>query len=88
MEAMATGLPLVVTDCRGNKDLVKNGENGFVIGIDDVYEFANAVDKLHKSKELRWKFGQKSLEFIKDYSVENVRKEMEKIYEVYIKNSR
>jgi glycosyltransferase EpsD len=84
MEAMATGLPLVVTDCRGNRDLVRNSENGYVVGIDDIYRFANEVDKLYKSEELRAKFGQKSLEFIKDYSAENVRKEMRSIYEIYI----
>jgi glycosyltransferase EpsD len=84
MEAMATGLPLVVTDCRGNRDLVKDNQNGFVIGIDDVDGFANEVDKLYKSEELREKFGEKSLEFIKDYSVENVMKEMREIYSYYL----
>jgi glycosyltransferase EpsD len=80
MEAMATGLPLVVTDCRGNRDLVKNNANGYVVGINDVEGFANAVDKLCMSKELRQEFGNKSLQMINHYSVENVIEEMKKIY--------
>lgn len=80
MEAMATGLPLVVTDCRGNRDLVTDNENGYVVGIDDVEKFADSVEKLYKSKELRHKFSEKSLENIKRYSLENILKEMELIY--------
>lgn len=80
MEAMATGLPLVVTDCRGNRDLVCNEENGFVIDIDDIEGFANAIEKLYTSKKLRQKFGRKNLEIINSYSLENVKKEMKNIY--------
>jgi glycosyltransferase EpsD len=84
MEAMATGLPLVVTDCRGNRDLVNNDENGYIIGISDVEGFANVVEKLYKSKELRVKFGQRSLKLIKMYSLENVKNEMKDIYLSYL----
>ena len=80
MEAMATGLPLVVTDCRGHRDLVKNNENGYSLKINDVEGFANAILRLYKSEELRQTFGNKSLEMVKDYSLETVLKEMELIY--------
>jgi glycosyltransferase EpsD len=84
MEAMATGLPLVVTNCRGNRDLVKNGENGFVVGINDFMNFSSAIEKLYESEKLRINFGKKSLEFIKTYSLENVRNKMEEIYKTYL----
>ncbi|SHE81991.1 Glycosyl transferases group 1 [Caloramator proteoclasticus DSM 10124] len=80
MEAMATGLPLVVTNCRGNRDLVINDENGFIVKIDDLEEFANAVEKLYKSVELRKRFREKSLEYIKEYSIEYIKNKMEDIY--------
>lgn len=85
MEAMATGLPLVATKCRGNRDLVKDGENGFVVGTDDVEGFADAVKKLRESQDLRIKFGEKSLELINMYSLETVTGEMEDIYFKYLK---
>jgi len=84
MEAMAIGLPLVVTDCRGNRDLVINGKNGFVVALDDVDTFADAIEKLYSSEELRTRFGHTNMQMIKKYSLENVRKYMEKIYKTYI----
>lgn len=84
MEAMATGLPLVVTSCRGNRDLVNDGENGYIVGIDDVLGFAKAIEKLYSSAELRQSFGEKSLNLIKPYSLDKVKEEMQGIYAQYM----
>jgi glycosyltransferase EpsD len=81
MEAMATGLPLVVTDCRGNRDLVHHRENGFVVEMDDAVGFASFIQKLYQSKELRNAFGKKSIQRIKSYSIKEVLKVMENIYQ-------
>ncbi|MCA1041617.1 glycosyltransferase family 4 protein [Bacillus infantis] len=80
MEAMATGLPLVVTECRGNSDLVSNNVNGNVIKMDDLDSFCAAIEELYSSEELRVKFGSKNLEYIKQFSLKNVLKEMQKLY--------
>lgn len=85
MEAMATGLPLVVTGCRGNQDLVKNGENGFVVGIDDRQGFADAIEKIYYSPFLIKKFRDKNIEMVSKYSLDNVCEKMEKIYCQFIK---
>ena len=84
MEAMATGLPLVVTKTRGHIDLVKHGVNGFVVGINDIEGFANAIEKLYKIETLRESYGKKNLELIKEYSIENVIEQMKEIYRRYI----
>lgn len=80
MEGMATGLPLIVTDCRGNSDLVNDGENGFIIGINNTTQFKNKVNELFQSESLRNKFGKRSLELIKYYSLENILNDMKEIY--------
>ncbi len=80
VEAMATGLPLVVTNCRGNKDLVVNGENGYVIEIEDRENYANAIEKIYHSPILRKKFRKNNLAFVEKYSLQNVQEEMAKIY--------
>jgi glycosyltransferase EpsD len=80
MEAMATGLPLVVTDVRGNRDLVLNGENGYVVGVEDVEMVTSSIESLYKSQELRKKFGGVNLELINIYSLESIMKKMEEIY--------
>ena len=84
MEAMATGLPLVVTNCRGQRELICDGENGFIVGIDDTEGFANAVEELYKSRETRRKFGKRSNEFSKSYSLDKVMQEMEEVYSTYL----
>lgn len=81
MEAMATGLPLIVTNCRGNRDLVRSGENGIIVDVDDVEAFARAIEKLYSSKELRERFSIKNKELIQLYSLPNVMKEMKDIYD-------
>lgn len=83
MEAMATGLPLIVTNCRGNRDLIKNGVNGIVIKNDEVKECADAIEKLYTSKELRSEYGEKNKILIQAYSIENVIGEMREIYSYY-----
>ncbi len=80
MESMATGLPLVVTNCRGHRDLVRDGENGYLINIDDTQEFINAILELYQSPELRKKFGAKSIEYSKLYSLEKVKEEIKRVY--------
>jgi len=43
MDAMAVGLPIIATDVRGNSDLVKSGENGYLVPLDDVEQTAIAM---------------------------------------------
>lgn len=81
MEAMATGIPTIVNDCRGNRDLVSNGDNGYVIGVNDVVGFADAIETLYNSKELRSKFGQRNIQISKLFSIQNNLKEIKKIYD-------
>lgn len=87
MEAMATGLPLIVTECRGNIDLVKDFKNGFVVKLDDIEDFANKIHELYINAEIRTRFSQNNLEIIHNYSLENVEKEMEKIYKYHLKDT-
>jgi hypothetical protein len=46
MQAMAAGLPVVVSKIRGNVDLIKDGINGFLCAPDDVNAFALSLDRL------------------------------------------
>ena len=85
MEAMATGIPLIVTNCRGNRDLVKNNKNGFVIEIDDLNLLVKSIKILNDDESLRNIFRKKNLDIIKQYSIENIYNEMSSIYDEYLK---
>lgn len=80
IEAMAMGNAVVATDVRGNNDLVRNGENGFLVASDDPKQMAQRLSTLIENSDLLQKFGQNSLNAVKEYSVENVNRELLGIY--------
>jgi glycosyltransferase involved in cell wall biosynthesis len=43
VEAMATGLPVVALDGGGNRDIVRDGENGFLLPRPSVADFADRI---------------------------------------------
>lgn len=83
MEAMATGLPLVVSNCRGNRDLVQDKVNGRVIKEMDATLFADQITELLQSDDLRSEYGEQSAQLIQAYSHEQVDHSMQRIYESY-----
>lgn len=80
MEAMYIGLPIIVTDCRGNSDLIEN-ENGFVINQGDSENFINSIKKIQSDNKLVNKMGKLNKKIIKNYLLDNILKEYKKIYE-------
>jgi glycosyltransferase involved in cell wall biosynthesis len=53
LEAMACGLPVVVSDIFANRDWIKSGENGLLINIGDYDAVRNAINKhLRKNPDL------------------------------------
>ncbi|OXT09511.1 glycosyltransferase family 1 protein [Thermoanaerobacterium thermosaccharolyticum] len=80
MEAMAAGKPVVATDVRGNRDLVKDGTNGYLVPLDDVNATVDALQNLIESEDLRKKMGDEGRKIIQDYSIDKVLKEMDEIY--------
>ncbi|HJQ91903.1 MAG TPA: glycosyltransferase family 4 protein [Acidimicrobiia bacterium] len=57
MEAAASGLPLVVTDVRGCREVVEDGVNGTLVPARDPGALATAVDSLVKNPDLRNEMG-------------------------------
>ncbi|MEI8343123.1 MAG: glycosyltransferase family 1 protein, partial [Verrucomicrobiota bacterium] len=53
LEAMASGLPCVVSDSGGPRELVREGETGFVTRSLDVESFSGAIQRLVEDPELR-----------------------------------
>lgn len=84
MEAMACGLPVVLSDNRGHRELCKDGCNGFIVAPNDDKSMAKRIEELINSKELYSRFSENSLELIKPYSKEKVMCELESIYNEFI----
>lgn len=71
MEAMYMKLPLIVSNIKGNKDLVENGENGYAYLYDDIDMFCDKILELN-NKDKRLEFGKKSFNLSQKYSLEKV----------------
>ena len=70
-EAAASGLPLVLSDRVGAaRDLLVDGENGFVVPADDVDAAAAALKRLADDPELRRSMGARSRELVRDWGYE------------------
>lgn len=80
MEAMYVGLPIVATDCRGNRDLVKDGENGYIVPLDDSEMFDERIKTIYVNKTLRNKLKTANKNEIETYMLKNILDKMNKIY--------
>lgn len=79
MEAMASGMPVIASKIRGNVDLIKDNEGGFLCYCNDTEAFSMAIEKLI-NKEARRKMGDFNLEYSQKFDVTNIKKEMLSIY--------
>jgi glycosyltransferase involved in cell wall biosynthesis len=66
IEAQASGVPVVVSDAGGPKELVTNEQNGIVTKSHDVDDFARAIRELVVNPELRRKMGSLARESVVD----------------------
>lgn len=80
MEAMCAGLPCVVSDIRGNNDVVDDGKGGYLVSPRDAASFAKAINLLISSKDVATAMSKYNKEKIKEYDIEVVKKEILDIY--------
>lgn len=63
-EAMACGRAVIGTNVGGIPLQIKNGENGFIVEVNDVQKTSEAIIKILENKELREEMQKKSLEIV------------------------
>lgn len=80
IEAMACGLPVVVSDNRGHRSLIKDKETGFVFCPKSEKKMTDAIILLYKNSALRQEMGRRNIEEAKKYSVDIAVKKMAGIY--------
>ncbi|ULT56208.1 glycosyltransferase family 4 protein [Neobacillus drentensis] len=81
LDAMGYGLPIVSTNVGGIPKIVHNGENGYVCEPGDIQAFSNAIIKILMNEEIRKKYGESSVEIVKQgYSFEGHIKRLARLY--------
>lgn len=66
IEAQAANIPVVTTDVGGVKDIVWEGETGFIVPKGNVKAFEEKLTILIENKEIRQKMSQNGWEFVKE----------------------
>lgn len=83
-EAFLYGKPVVAFDISSNGELIKNGENGFLVKMGDVEEMARKIEYLNKNREKMREMGIRGREFVRENLT--IEKTVEKIEE-FLKTS-
>lgn len=64
MEAGAMGLPTVVTDINGSREIIINGENGLIVPAKDALALEQAMERMLADKEGRERMSRNARELI------------------------
>jgi glycosyltransferase involved in cell wall biosynthesis len=72
LEAMAMGLPSVVTDIRGSREAITEGETGRIVPVGDVERLAEAMIELLGDSELAARFGAAAQRYAREHFDERV----------------
>lgn len=81
IEAQASGIPVISTDVGGVKDIVSEGQTGFVVPTDNLDLYVEKVSLLIKNKEIREKMSQNGWKHVHEkFSYNRLVSDMEKYY--------
>jgi UDP-glucose:(heptosyl)LPS alpha-1,3-glucosyltransferase len=83
LEAMASGLPVVISSFAGSTDIIKDWKNGII--IDDprnVMKLATLINKLAESDSMRKFMGSNARETVERLSWSNVARKIMEVYEI------
>ena len=58
VEAICVGLPIVTTKVSGTEELIKDGENGFIVNVGDKEAMAKALTKIIEDENLQNQFSE------------------------------
>lgn len=80
LEAMAMGLPIIASRVRGLPEIIKEGENGFLVEPRNPRDIAEKINILLTNDDLRANMFRNNKEKAKEYSWENIIKKLERVY--------
>lgn len=81
MEAMASGLPVLCSDIRGNRDLVQQGQGGTLVNPRDAKGFEAALVAYQQHQDTLKAQGQFNRAFVKRFDQEEVIRQTRAIYQ-------
>ena len=80
LEAMASGLPVVSLDGKGNRLLINDGENGYMIYEQDASAFAKTISQIVKDEKVYSAMSKNAIDFAKKYDIKEYVKKLLLLY--------
>lgn len=81
---MAAGKPIVASNIGGIQDLVKHGQNGFLVEPGQPRALSQEIKKLLGDRKMRDDMGEKGREMAGNFSVEKMMEKIENLYSCYL----
>jgi glycosyltransferase involved in cell wall biosynthesis len=81
LEAMACKTPIIASNVGGNKELILDNQNGFLINPESADEIIKKITMILENKLLAKKFGEKSFELIKNYEWSKIGQKYLELYQ-------
>ncbi len=81
VEIMASGLPVVAFDIGGPREIVVEGQTGFLVENKNVPKLAQALERLIENPQLRWEMGQKARKRVEQHFTWD--RHVDKLLEIY-----
>ena len=88
LEAMACSLPVVCSAIRGNVDIVKDGDNGYLFKPSDGDTLSRKIALLMDNEALRQQMGAKNKKIVREFSLGAVTEELKAIYSKVLYDSK
>jgi glycosyltransferase involved in cell wall biosynthesis len=87
IEAMAAGLPVVCLDGGGNRDIIENGKNGFIIEKPDAELFAEKIMEMINNPLLYSEISHYAQEYARRYDIKKYVDSLLEMYKDFVKDS-
>ena len=88
IEALAAGRPVVATDVGGVTDVVRDGEDGFLVPVGEVGEMAERLEELARDPELRRAMGARgATRIVHRYAVARLVDDIDRLYRALLGTS-
>ena len=89
IEAQASGLPVISTDVGGVRDIVLDGESGFITKLGDIETYVEKLRLLVENEKLRVKFAAKGRDFVTSrFNYERLAKDISAYYRELLKKEK
>src|SRR3990167_1949017 len=79
LEAMTCGVPVIASAAGGDKEVITQGENGFLVRYNDEFNLVEAIKTVWQDEELRDELGENGKKTVQKFSSEKMINETLKV---------